>query len=313
MLGRRLARPAARDRRGPGLGRERRAPTVLCYGHFDVQPPGRSSSGRATRSSRSSATDTSTAAAPSTTRASCTCSSGRAGARAGGRAAGERPLLLRRRGGDRRAPDRRVPRGGRARRRRGAHLRQRHDPVRPAGLQPRRAGSVLPRRRPDRRARPPLGDLRRGGAQRRACARAGDLALVARDGRLPEPLRRGSSRRPRRSCAAGRSCRRAPTSSRRRVRAVDPRAAEEFYLRTFAEPSLDVNGFEGGSPHLQKTVLPVEAEANLSIRLAPGQDVEEIAAEVERLLREAAPDGRRARDRALSSAPPGSSRPTRPR
>ena len=36
-------------------------------------------------------------------------------------------------------------------------------------------------------------------------------------------------------------------------------AAEEFYLRTFAEPALDVNGIESGSPHLQKTVLPVEA------------------------------------------------------
>ena len=33
-----------------------------------------------------------------------------------------------------------------------------------------------------------------------------------------------------------------------------------------------MNGLEGGSPQLQKTVLPVLAEANVSIRLAPGQD-----------------------------------------
>ena len=52
-----------------------------------------------------------------------------------------------------------------------------------------------------------------------------------------------------------------------------------------------MNGIAGGSPVLQKTVLPVSAEANLSIRLAPGQDVDEIGDAVERLLREAAPEG----------------------
>ena len=56
------------------------------------------------------------------------------------------------------------------------------------------------------------------------------------------------------------------------ARPADARAAEEFYLRTFAEPALEVNGIESGSPHLQKTVLPVEAVANVSIRLAPGQE-----------------------------------------
>ena len=86
---------------------------------------------------------------------------------------------------------------------------------------------------------------------------------------------------------------------------VDPQAAEEFYLRTTAEPALDVNGVAGGSPILQKTVLPVSAEANLSIRLAPGQDVEEIAAAVERLLREAAPEGAEVELQRLSSAAPG--------
>jgi acetylornithine deacetylase/succinyl-diaminopimelate desuccinylase-like protein len=38
-------------------------------------------------------------------------------------------------------------------------------------------------------------------------------------------------------------------------------------------------------------VLPVLAEANLSIRLAPGQDPQAIAPALERLLREALPDG----------------------
>jgi acetylornithine deacetylase/succinyl-diaminopimelate desuccinylase-like protein len=75
------------------------------------------------------------------------------------------------------------------------------------------------------------------------------------------------------------------------ARAKDADAANEFYLRTFAGMSVDVNGIRGGEPDLQKTVLPVEAEANVSIRLAPGQDVDGIAASFERLLREAAPVG----------------------
>ena len=64
---------------------------------------------------------------------------------------------------------------------------------------------------------------------------------------------------------------------------MDASAADDFYLRTLAGPAVDVHGIAGGSPLLQKTVLPVEAEANVSIRLAPGQDVEEIAAAFERL------------------------------
>jgi acetylornithine deacetylase/succinyl-diaminopimelate desuccinylase-like protein len=72
---------------------------------------------------------------------------------------------------------------------------------------------------------------------------------------------------------------------------LDPRAAEEFYVRTTAEPSVDVNGIEGGSARLQKTVLPVEAQANVSMRLAPGQDPQEAARAFERLVREAAPAG----------------------
>jgi acetylornithine deacetylase/succinyl-diaminopimelate desuccinylase-like protein len=116
--------------------------------------------------------------------------------------------------------------------------------------------------------------------------------LAGPDGRLPEPLRKGvippteqelrdwSSQRPGADVLAGQG-----------ARPMDAHAAEEFYVRTWAEPSLDVNGVEGGSPQLQKTVIPVNAEANLSIRLAAGQEVEEIVPEVERLLRESAPAG----------------------
>jgi acetylornithine deacetylase/succinyl-diaminopimelate desuccinylase-like protein len=75
------------------------------------------------------------------------------------------------------------------------------------------------------------------------------------------------------------------------ARPADERAADELYLRTCAAPSVDVNGIHGGEPDLQKTVLPVEAHANVSIRLAPGQDAEEIDAAFQRLLQAAAPAG----------------------
>jgi acetylornithine deacetylase/succinyl-diaminopimelate desuccinylase-like protein len=75
------------------------------------------------------------------------------------------------------------------------------------------------------------------------------------------------------------------------ARPKDARAAEEFYFRTFAGIAVDVHGIRVGEAELQKTVLPVDAEANVSIRLAPGQDEEEVALAFERLLREAAPAG----------------------
>ena len=85
----------------------------------------------------------------------------------------------------------------------------------------------------------------------------------------------------------------------------DDRAAEEFYERTLARSAVDVHGLAGGSPMLQKTVIPVEAEANVSIRLAPVQDVEEIALAMERLMRDAAPLGAEVEIERWSSAPAG--------
>lgn len=86
---------------------------------------------------------------------------------------------------------------------------------------------------------------------------------------------------------------------------ADERAADEFYERLLARASLDVNGILGGEPRLQKTVLPAEASANLSIRLAPGQDVDELSVELERLLREAVGDGGELELTRLTAAPPG--------
>ncbi len=116
-------------------------------------------------------------------------------------------------------------------------------------------------------------------------------ALVARDGTLVDSLRKGITAPTAEEIAGWAHL---PTGAdelaEQGARAKDARAAEDFYWRTLAEPAIDVNGIATGSPHLQKTVIPVEAVANVSIRLAPGQTVAEIVPEVERILREAAPD-----------------------
>jgi acetylornithine deacetylase/succinyl-diaminopimelate desuccinylase-like protein len=130
--------------------------------------------------------------------------------------------------------------------------------------------------------------------------------LLARDGRLAEPLRKGVVPPTADELAGWRELPAGADELREQgARPADPSAADEFYLRTFGEPALDVNGIETGSPHLQKTVLPVEAVANLSIRLAPGQRVDEIAPAVERLLHESAPEGAELTVELLSSSPPG--------
>jgi acetylornithine deacetylase/succinyl-diaminopimelate desuccinylase-like protein len=88
-------------------------------------------------------------------------------------------------------------------------------------------------------------------------------------------------------------------------RPSDGAAGDDFYLRTWAEPSVDVHGIAGGSPVLVKTVIPVEAEANVSIRLVADQDPAVIVPAFEALLRDAAPAGTEIEVTVQSSAPPG--------
>jgi acetylornithine deacetylase/succinyl-diaminopimelate desuccinylase-like protein len=130
--------------------------------------------------------------------------------------------------------------------------------------------------------------------------------VLARDGRLPETLRKGVAAPTEEELAGWREL---PTGvdelGDQGAQPMDGCAAEEFYVRTFAEPSIDVHGIDTGSPHLQKTVIPVEAVANLSIRLAPGQRVDEIAREFERLVRASVPAGAELDLELWASSPPG--------
>ena len=86
---------------------------------------------------------------------------------------------------------------------------------------------------------------------------------------------------------------------------ADANAAREFYLRTWALPSIDVNGIEGGSPVLQKTIVAATARANVSMRLAPGQTVEALAPVVEELLKRELPPGARLDVQNVAACDPG--------
>jgi acetylornithine deacetylase/succinyl-diaminopimelate desuccinylase-like protein len=108
--------------------------------------------------------------------------------------------------------------------------------------------------------------------------------LPGENGLLPDPLRAGVAAPPEEEVRGWGEL--APGSELLEeggARPSDARAADEFYARTWAEPSVTVNGVIGGEPLLQKTVLPV----------------------FEQLLREAAPEGADVEVERWSSASPG--------
>ena len=129
-------------------------------------------------------------------------------------------------------------------------------------------------------------------------------AVVPRDGQVPEPLRAGIIRPGDEEIESWGVLEPGDeVLGAQGARPADARAAAEYYLRTGVEPAVDVHGVIGGEPRLQKTVIGVEAEANVSIRLVPGQDDKAIAAEMERMMREAAPEGADVEIELIASAP----------
>ena len=91
--------------------------------------------------------------------------------------------------------------------------------------------------------------------------------------------------------------------AREGVVAAEAEVAERFYTRIFAETAVDLNGIVSGEAILQKTVLPVEAHANISIRLAAGQDPEEISQRFVSTIRSATPDGAEVTIERLAASP----------
>jgi acetylornithine deacetylase/succinyl-diaminopimelate desuccinylase-like protein len=138
-------------------------------------------------------------------------------------------------------------------------------------------------------------------------------ALLARDGLLPDQLRVGRTAL---SDVEVKSLDKLPKGAQILDEAgatpLDPKAEDDFYDRTWAEPSLDVNGIFGGKPDFVNTTLIVEAHARFTIRLAPGQDPDTVAAAAEKLFRAAVPDGAKITWDRENSAPPGVFAPDSP-
>jgi acetylornithine deacetylase/succinyl-diaminopimelate desuccinylase-like protein len=138
-------------------------------------------------------------------------------------------------------------------------------------------------------------------------------ALLARDGLLPDQLRVGRTALSEVETA---SLDKLPGGAQILDEAgatpLDANAEKDFYDRTWAEPSLDVNGIFGGKPDMVNTTLIVEAHARFTIRLAPGQAPDAIATAAEKLFRAAVPDSAEISWERENSAPPGVFAPDSP-
>ncbi|HEY2602138.1 MAG TPA: M20/M25/M40 family metallo-hydrolase [Thermoleophilaceae bacterium] len=71
-------------------------------------------------------------------------------------------------------------------------------------------------------------------------------------------------------------------------RPVTPNAGRDYYLHNGADASLEINELRGGEP---RTVVPATAHGAVSLRLAPRQNAAEIKETMERLMRSVVPDG----------------------
>jgi len=68
-------------------------------------------------------------------------------------------------------------------------------------------------------------------------------------------------------------------------------SADQYYRMTGSEPSFDLTGISGGVPDQIRTIIPARAQAKVSMRVAPGQDVVALSDVLSQLLRDAAPAG----------------------
>jgi acetylornithine deacetylase/succinyl-diaminopimelate desuccinylase-like protein len=113
--------------------------------------------------------------------------------------------------------------------------------------------------------------------------------LPGADGRLPPPLRAGVRPTSADEVAGWAELPGGASElAEAGARPADAAAVDEFYERTGADASLDVHRVRGGEA---RTIVPPVASCDLSVRLAPGQDPAAISAALESLLRDALPHG----------------------
>jgi len=83
--------------------------------------------------------------------------------------------------------------------------------------------------------------------------------------------------------------------------------------RVWARPTLEVHGFRGGyTGEGAKTVIPAKASAKISLRLVPNQNPERVQKQLEDAIRTACPPGIQAEFRLYSSSPAWSIDPENP-
>jgi acetylornithine deacetylase/succinyl-diaminopimelate desuccinylase-like protein len=85
---------------------------------------------------------------------------------------------------------------------------------------------------------------------------------------------------------------------------MDSDAARLFYPRTVMAAAIDINGVRGGESELQKTIIPVRANANVSIRLGLGQELDDVDSVFRNIIMAAAPAGCRLTITTCGATPP---------
>lgn len=70
-----------------------------------------------------------------------------------------------------------------------------------------------------------------------------------------------------------------------------PSAGADYYEQNWADASLDVTGIDGGTGTQRRTIVAATAGCNLALRLAPGQSGAEMEEELRSLLLEPVPEG----------------------
>jgi acetylornithine deacetylase/succinyl-diaminopimelate desuccinylase-like protein len=129
-------------------------------------------------------------------------------------------------------------------------------------------------------------------------------AALARVIDLPEPLRRGAATPDEERLAAW-SDAVDPEEELRRggVRPRSPEVLDSFFGATYASPSIDVNGIATGDAVNEAMIIPCEARAHVSMRLALGQRPDAVAGALTDLLRAGAPDQAEVDVRIVTTSP----------